>query len=97
MVIQFCGDVLTNLSGELHAPGSVNGDLYDHNMDCGWIIQVEQDARIELKIFDIDIEESESCRYDFLQVHNMSYDIRFPTMRYLRPAKSQISLHIRTD
>ena len=70
MVIQSCGTVLANLSGEVHAPGSVNGGFYDHNMDCGWIIQVEQGARIELKILDIDIEESESCRYDFLQVHN---------------------------
>ena len=70
MVIQFCGGLLTNLSGEIYAPGSVNRGLYDPNMDCGWIIQVEQGARIELKILNIDIEESESCRYDFLQVHN---------------------------
>ena len=67
--VSVCGEVLNDSSGTLRSPDSDNDGLYDHNVDCQWIIVVHQDTRVELKILSMDIEQDETCGYDFLRVN----------------------------
>ena len=67
--VSVCGEVLNDSSGTLRSPDSDNDGLYDHNMDCRWIIAVHQDTRVEFKILSMDIEQHETCEYDFLRVN----------------------------
>ena len=38
----------------------------------------------------------QSSQLYFPQINNLSRDMRFPTMSYVRPAKPQVNLRIRT-
>ncbi|MGH0125587.1 UNVERIFIED_CONTAM: hypothetical protein FKN15_008151 [Acipenser sinensis] len=61
-----CGGVFTAPSGEIHSPNYPNP--YSVNVDCSWIINVDQGHRVLLTFNDFDIENHDSCGYDYLAV-----------------------------
>ncbi|MGH0134647.1 UNVERIFIED_CONTAM: hypothetical protein FKN15_029245 [Acipenser sinensis] len=63
-----CGGVFTAPSGEIHSPNYPNP--YSVNVDCSWIINVDQGHRVLLTFNDFDIENHDSCGYDYLAVSN---------------------------
>lgn len=43
---------------------------YDSNTDCEWIIRTTEKRQIHLKFHFFDIEEEQSCEYDFLDIYD---------------------------
>lgn len=54
-------------SGYFASPGYPS--IYPESKDCVWEIETEPGSRVELTVFDFDIESASGCAYDFLQVH----------------------------
>ena len=42
--------------------------VYENNLDCQWLIQIDSYLRVQLDILYLDVEDSEGCLKDFLQV-----------------------------
>ncbi|XP_068206241.1 LOW QUALITY PROTEIN: cubilin-like, partial [Palaemon carinicauda] len=62
-----CGGELTSLSGELATPGYPQP--YPVSVDCIWTISAGPGNRLQLNFEDFDIEESEGCNLDYLEIH----------------------------
>ena len=65
-----CGGELLGPSGIISYP-EFGEDGYDIGMDCYWTITVQEERTIELKFEMIDIEEDDTCKYDFVQVSKL--------------------------
>ena len=57
------------------SPVLTNKDAYNSNLDCQWLIQIDRQLRVQLDILHIDIEDTDECMKDFLQVS--SFLIKF--------------------
>ena len=75
VVLEKCGAVMNSTTGGLMSPDMDEDGNYDYNADCRWTIYANENTMIELKIYSTDIEESNSCKYDFLKVGIYSIEI----------------------
>ncbi|XP_030381464.1 cubilin homolog [Scaptodrosophila lebanonensis] len=52
--------------------------MYPNNMECYWIIHADQGKRIELTVFELDVEMSTNCSKDALIIanHATEYNVR---------------------
>ena len=62
-----CGGLLRD-SSRWFSPVLTNKDVYNNNLDCQWLIQMDRQLRVQLDILHLDIEDTEECMKDFLQV-----------------------------
>lgn len=51
---------------------------YDDNMDCEWTIQAPPNSNVQLTFLTFDIESSENCTYDYVQVFSGMEDFSGP-------------------
>ena len=66
---QGCGGVLnTTTAGRLTSIDSDNDGLYEHNLDCRWTILGGDNKVILLNIEGMDIEQHQSCVFDYIKV-----------------------------
>ncbi|XP_074549445.1 cubilin [Halichoeres trimaculatus] len=63
-----CGGPVTAPSGEIHSPLYPNS--YPNNVDCSWVISVDQNHRVFLNFSDLDIEPHSSCMWDFVAIYD---------------------------
>ncbi|XP_071786056.1 tolloid-like protein 2 [Asterias amurensis] len=69
---EFCVSVLEETTGEFFSPGYP--DSYAHNQDCFFIVIVSDEAEtIHLRFTSFDLEPSQTCIYDFVEVRDGSY------------------------
>ncbi|KFM76021.1 Cubilin, partial [Stegodyphus mimosarum] len=61
-----CGGILSSPSGSIVSPNYPQA--YPFNADCEWLIRVSHGSAISVTIIEIDIEEHETCMYDYLQI-----------------------------
>lgn len=61
-----CGGHFSGLQGTITSPGYP--DEYANLMVCEWFITVDQGYRVQLEIIGIDMEVSQNCMYDSLEV-----------------------------
>ncbi|XP_070181265.1 blastula protease 10-like [Littorina saxatilis] len=69
-----CGGVLKSTSGTIESPGYGNGNVYDSNIDCLWLIQGPFDTRsISLKMdgFELEDDTIQPCAFDWLEVRSL--------------------------
>lgn len=83
--VEGCGGKLYHPQGELTSPGFPK--KYKEELTCLWEINVEYGYKIELTLHELDLEYSQSCGYDFLEI---SSD---PTFNTTSVAKMCISQH----
>ena len=63
-----CWYTLTDTYGSF-SPSDIDKDgLYDKNMNCSWTIMAQPNRTAHLLIQNVDIETSEGCIFDSLQV-----------------------------
>ena len=63
------GELPASPSGELHNP-DVDGDFkYEDNTECIWTITADFDRVIEVEFYYMELEDSASCLYDYVQVY----------------------------
>ena len=43
---------------------------YNNSLSCEWIINSESSTKIQLRFTDFDIEQSNACDYDFLEIYD---------------------------
>ncbi|XP_071787824.1 cubilin-like isoform X2 [Asterias amurensis] len=67
-VVNGCGGELTENTGSLSSPNYPNP--YDHSRVCTWTITVDYGHSITLTITDFDVEASNDCQYDALNVYS---------------------------
>nr|CAD7455080.1 unnamed protein product [Timema tahoe] len=63
-----CGGVLTGPSGSFSSPN--HPDTYRENMECEWKIQLPVGERIELTFTAFSLEDSHSCKFDYVEVRD---------------------------
>ncbi|XP_017064010.1 cubilin homolog [Drosophila eugracilis] len=66
--IDGCFEELRGESGSFHSPNYPK--MYPNDVECYWLITVQQDSVIELTINDMDLQESPNCTKDALSVSN---------------------------
>lgn len=68
-----CGGVLTDPSGTIESPGYPN--VYPHGVNCLWEIRAEPGSQIRLSFNFFSVEETSTCRYDYVQIYNNVSDV----------------------
>ena len=61
-----CGGELRGVNGTFTSPGYPNS--YSHSRTCEWLITVNTNYSVQLTITDFDMENSQDCSYDALEV-----------------------------
>ena len=57
---------MTAPSGEIHSPSYPNN--YPNNVDCSWMITVDEGHRVLFNFSDLDIERHSDCMWDYVVV-----------------------------
>ncbi|CAN0403670.1 unnamed protein product [Lampetra fluviatilis] len=65
-----CGGILNNIYGWISSPNYPND--YSYNLHCEWRFEAPDDAEIYVTFYITDIEESDGCTADSLQIYNES-------------------------
>ncbi|KAJ8389047.1 hypothetical protein AAFF_G00124440 [Aldrovandia affinis] len=63
-----CGGAFTAPSGEIHSPGYPNN--YPNNVDCSWVISVDEGHRVLFNFSLLEIETHSSCVWDYVAVYD---------------------------
>ncbi|TGZ53188.1 Cubilin [Temnothorax longispinosus] len=63
-----CGSTLTTVTGDIISPNYP--EPYSANADCYWKIAVAAGSLVQLVIVDLDLEQHEKCRYDFIEIYD---------------------------
>lgn len=61
-----CGGELTTSRGSIISPNYPQP--YPVNADCEWLIRVSEGSTVSVSVVEIDIEEHQTCHYDYLQI-----------------------------
>ncbi|GBP07541.1 Cubilin homolog [Eumeta japonica] len=64
-----CGGVIDAMEGNLAYPLS-NATIYGHNVRCAWVIHTAPDKVINVTFSRFNVELSNDCTSDFLQIHD---------------------------
>ncbi|KTF87440.1 hypothetical protein cypCar_00025640 [Cyprinus carpio] len=67
---QECGGVLESPAGTFSYPTNPGTGDYDHQVSCAWVIRTDPSKILRITFPFFDIENSASCNFDFLQVHD---------------------------
>lgn len=70
MEARSCGGVLNSLNGTLKYPLSFR---YPHNSRCAWLIKTDENKVLNVTFKKFDLERSQDCRYDWLQVQSNEF------------------------
>ncbi|XP_044150585.1 LOW QUALITY PROTEIN: cubilin [Bufo gargarizans] len=63
-----CGGDINGITGTFKSPNYPN--LYPHNRVCEWRITVPEGRRVTLTINDLQLQDHQSCNYDYVAVYN---------------------------
>ncbi|XP_041670250.1 cubilin [Cheilinus undulatus] len=63
-----CGGPVTAPSGEIHSPSYPNS--YPNNVDCSWVISVDNNHRVFFNFSDLDIEPHSTCVWDYVAIYD---------------------------
>lgn len=61
---------MTSDEGRFASPSYPNG--YPDSAECVWVIGGSPGNRVRMNLIEFDVEESESCNMDYLEVHSGS-------------------------
>lgn len=64
-----CGGVLNARNGTLRYPANENTQ-YSSNLRCAWMLRTDTSMVLNVTFTRFDLEKSETCRFDWLQIHD---------------------------
>ncbi|XP_034126839.1 dorsal-ventral patterning protein tolloid isoform X3 [Drosophila guanche] len=75
-----CGGFLraSNHVQQFYSHARFGNQDYDDNMDCEWTIEAPPNSNVQLIFLTFDIESSENCTYDYVQVFSNMEDTSGP-------------------
>ncbi|KAF5406034.1 hypothetical protein PHET_00481 [Paragonimus heterotremus] len=102
-VYKGCGGELNVAKGKIQSPNYPEN--YDNNVYCIWYITVAPDNMVNIQFKDLDIETSEGCIGDKLQIYDgpnksSSYGYQFcgtNTTMYFLSSRNQATVVFQTD
>lgn len=65
---QGCGGYQKSPVGSIHSPNYPQ--QYDHDADCGWLIEVPDNHVVKLTFTDFDVEPFTNCTFDYVAVYD---------------------------
>jgi len=65
---QGCGGRFKGTYGTIHSPNYPQN--YDHDSDCGWLLEVPVNHIVELTFSDFDVEPFTNCTFDYVAVYD---------------------------
>lgn len=68
----------TNQIQQFYSHARYGNQNYDINMDCEWLIQAPVSSNVQLIFLTFDLETSENCTYDYVQVFSGMEDTSGP-------------------
>lgn len=74
-----CGGVLSSASGILKHPIS---DKYAHDSRCAWLIVTNSSQVLNITFTRFNLEASNECRFDWLQIHDGRSSSAYPIGRF---------------
>ncbi|OXA47104.1 Cubilin [Folsomia candida] len=100
-----CGGRFRTLNGFVQSPNYPGN--YDHNDDCGWLIEVDQNHVVELRFMDFSVERHINCSYDHVAIYDgvSTYDplllmhcgSSLPYPPLIRSSGNKMYLRLKTD
>lgn len=63
-----CGGILTSFTGVIQSPNYP--DPYHHNAECVWKIHLSRGSRIRLAFVDVEMERTDECNLDYVEVYD---------------------------
>ncbi|KAL9700067.1 hypothetical protein quinque_003508 [Culex quinquefasciatus] len=63
-----CGGVFTTSEGEISSPRRYEDNLYPHNLNCEYLIQLPKGSQITVQFSRFHLESSDSCKFDYLEI-----------------------------
>lgn len=63
-----CGGVFTKTEGEISSPRRYEDNLYPHNLNCEYFINLPKGSRIEVTFNRFHLESSETCKFDYVEL-----------------------------
>ncbi|XP_046392545.1 cubilin-like [Ischnura elegans] len=66
---QACGGTLRGLTGILQFPAA-GTEKYPHSSNCAWLLVTNRTQVLNITFTKFHLEESPSCQYDWLQIHD---------------------------
>lgn len=59
---------MSGFTGEIMSPNYP--EPYSYNADCLWKISVAAGSLVQIIITDLDLEQHDKCRYDFIEIYD---------------------------
>uniref|UniRef100_A0A182RN21 Cubilin n=1 Tax=Anopheles funestus TaxID=62324 RepID=A0A182RN21_ANOFN len=67
-----CGGTYTQREGVISSPLSQTDNVYPNNLNCEYLIKLPIGSRVEIKFSKFHLEQSESCKFDYLEIFDGS-------------------------
>ncbi|XP_069067650.1 cubilin [Pleurodeles waltl] len=67
---QACGGTLLAQSGSFSYPNNPGSQRYDHRVSCSWVIRTNPSKVLRVTFPYFQLESSQRCSFDYLQVHD---------------------------
>ena len=80
-----CGGTIRDVTGMISYPDVDNKVQYDNKIDCCWQIFANETDRIEIYFLRLDLQRSDGCISDYLEVSNFSPCFKFCLVDYSIP------------
>ena len=68
-----CGGLLTAPRGTLKSPN--HPDVYEHDLDCQWLIRALPNERIRFTFLALDLEMTHNCQLDYVEVRHRNISL----------------------
>ncbi|KAK9396207.1 cubilin [Crotalus adamanteus] len=65
-----CGGSLSDSSGLFSYPNNSGYVQYDQQVNCNWVVRTKYNKILHITFPFFQLEESNSCRFDYLQIHD---------------------------
>jgi cubilin len=68
-----CGGVKTDFNGTIRYPENPTAEAYRHNSRCAWLIKTNATKVLNITFNSFNVEFSQDCRFDWLQVRFVNF------------------------
>lgn len=100
-----CGGKFLTSNGMITSPGYVDRQNYGNNLICDWSITTDKSHSIVLQLLDFDLEKSDNCTKDYVEVLDPIYnrtlwkgcDNKLPNVTSFKSEQNEIIVRLVTD
>jgi cubilin len=103
-IVSDCGGRFTSPQGIISTPNYPSKN-YEHNKNCEWNIKAEPSHSISFQLLDFDLESSENCTKDVLEVYDPIFNeiiwsgcgSQMPNQSVFESNRNELNIRLKTD